>query len=112
MASNGPASTASTASPTEAKLSILHILSPSPDVPQRLTFNDIPLATNIADLKQRISQSLPTQPPASQQRLIYRGRPLLNDWTTLEDILDPSDVSVIITSAMIRAQRSILINLL
>lgn len=91
MASNGPASTASTASPTEAKLSILHILSPSPDVPQRLTFNDIPLATNIADLKQRISQSLPTQPPASQQRLIYRGRPLLNDWTTLEDILDPSD---------------------
>ena len=105
MASKSPAegaSAAPTGSLTDTKLSILHILSPSPDVPQRLTFNDIPLATSIADLKQRISQSLPTQPPANQQRLIYRGRPLLNDCTVLEDILDPSDVSVAIMS-LIRA---------
>lgn len=72
---------------------VLHVLSPSLEAPNRLTFNDLPLTTTVAELKERISQSIPSRPTAEQQRLIYRGKPLLDGSVTLQNILEPSDVS-------------------
>lgn len=72
---------------------VLHVLSPSLEAPNRLTFNDLPLTTTVAELKERISQSIPSRPSADKQRLIYRGKPLVNDRAMLQNILEPPDVS-------------------
>lgn len=72
----------------------LHVLSPSLPPPSRFTLNDLPRATTIAGLKTRISQSIPSQPSLENQRLIYRGRPLVNHHDTLEGILEPPGVSI------------------
>lgn len=72
---------------------VLHVLSPSLDAPNRITFEELPVALTVAELKARITQAMPTKPHASQQRLIYRGKPLLNDSMVLQQILDPPDVS-------------------
>lgn len=71
----------------------LHVLSPSLPPPSRFTLNDLPRATTIAGLKTRISQSIPSRPSLENQRLIYRGRPLVNHHDTLEGILEPPGVS-------------------
>jgi len=71
----------------------LHVLSPSLPPPSRFTLNDLPRSTTVADLKTRISQSIPGQPSSVSQRLIYRGKPLMNQNETLQTILEPPDVS-------------------
>lgn len=72
---------------------ILHILSPSVEAPNRLTLNDLPLTTKVGELKDHIYRVVASQPRPETQRLIYRGKPLLNDAETLRNIVDPSDVS-------------------
>ena len=62
----------------------LNILSPSGD---KLTFNDYPVSTTIAEVKSRIRDTVETAPPPERQRLIYRGKPLLQESATLEDVL-------------------------
>jgi len=71
----------------------LHVLSPSLPPPSRFTLNDLPRSTTVADLKTRISQSIPSQPSSVNQRLIYRGKPLMNQNETLQTILEPPGVS-------------------
>jgi Ubiquitin family len=72
---------------------ILHVLSPSPEVNSgRITFPSIPLDTKISHLKSRIQNSMTVPAPPERQRLIYRGRPLLNMETPLRQILQ-SEVS-------------------
>lgn len=71
----------------------LHVLCPSLQPPNRFTINNLPLSTTVADLKSHISQSVPNRPPPESQRLIYRGKPLLNDGAILGHILEPVDVS-------------------
>ena len=46
----------------------------SPSLVQPLTLRDVPAATTVRQLKERIRQELPTRPADNQQRLIYRGR--------------------------------------
>ncbi|MCJ1379612.1 hypothetical protein MMC17_002714 [Xylographa soralifera] len=64
----------------------LNILSPSSEVPQKLTYPDIPTSTTIRELKQRIQNDVETRPGPERQRLIYRGRALVQEEKTLEDI--------------------------
>ncbi|EAW22278.1 uncharacterized protein NFIA_009580 [Aspergillus fischeri NRRL 181] len=67
----------------------LHVLCPS--LPNRFTFNDLPLSTTVAGLKARLTESIPSRPAPSNQRLIWRGRALLDDAMTLESVLGPTD---------------------
>ena len=72
---------------------ILHVLSPSPEINGgRITFPSIPLETKISHLKSRIQNSMTAPAPPERQRLIYRGRALVNMDTTLRQVLQ-SEVS-------------------
>jgi hypothetical protein len=71
---------------------ILHILSPSLQAPNRITLNQLPLTTKIGELKDHIYRTVASQPRPETQRLIYRGKPLLNDGETLQNIVEPSEV--------------------
>lgn len=77
---------------------VLHVLSPS--LENRLTFDNLPLTTTVGALKERITQSIPSRPSAAQQRLIYRGKALLDDNVTLQNILEPPTVSTRIGVAL------------
>ena len=64
----------------------LNVLSPSAEVPEKLTYPAIPTSTTILELKQKIQTDIETRPSPERQRLIYRGRALVQDDRTLEDI--------------------------
>jgi Ubiquitin family len=66
----------------------LIILSPSSEVINngRMSYPKIALDTTIAQLRDRIQNDLPARPSPQQQRLIYRGRPLLHGELTLRQI--------------------------
>ncbi|KAG5300509.1 ubiquitin family protein [Histoplasma ohiense] len=76
---------------TPARTVDLHILSPSPEVPARVTLDNLPLAMKILDLKTRLSETLPSRPRPDIQRLIYRGKPLLNNEERLSNIVQHAD---------------------
>lgn len=63
----------------------LQILSPSVGV-NTLSFPALAASTTVAQLKQKIRETLPLQPAADQQRLIHRGRLLARDTESLRDI--------------------------
>lgn len=80
--------------PTDASPTIiLHILSPSLEAPNRITLNHLPLTTKIGELKNHIHHAVASQPRPETQRLIYRGKVLVNDGETLQNIVEPPDVS-------------------
>ncbi|TFA99807.1 hypothetical protein CCMA1212_008050 [Trichoderma ghanense] len=64
----------------------LQVVSPSVGVSRPLLFPGLPAATTIRQLKERIRQSLPLRPSDEHQRLIYRGRALVRDADSLQDI--------------------------
>lgn len=64
----------------------LNILSPSTEVPNKLTLRDCTPATTVAELKSKIQNTVEAKPAPERQRLIYRGRPLIQDTATLTDI--------------------------
>ena len=70
----------------------LNILSPSTEVPAKLTFRDCTPSTTVADLKVKIQNAVATRPAPERQRLIYRGRPLVQDTVTLADVFTHSAV--------------------
>ncbi|EER38048.1 ubiquitin family protein [Histoplasma capsulatum H143] len=76
---------------TPAQTVDLHILSPSLEVPTRVTLDNLPLAMKILDLKTRLSETLPSRPRPDIQRLIYRGKPLLNNEERLSNIVQHAD---------------------
>ena len=80
---------------------VLHVLSPSLEAPNRITLNDLPLATKIGELKDHIYHAVASKPRPETQRLIYRGKPLLNDGEALQNIVEPPDVSA--TKVFLRA---------
>ncbi|GFF23094.1 hypothetical protein IFM46972_00548 [Aspergillus udagawae] len=88
MASNS-SDQPSAASETGPRSITLHVLCPS--LPNRFTFDDLPLSTTVAGLKARLTESIPSRPAPSNQRLIWRGRALLDDAMTLESVLGPMD---------------------
>ncbi|OKL64104.1 hypothetical protein UA08_01042 [Talaromyces atroroseus] len=72
----------------------LRILSPSFESSQRLSFDNLPASTTVADVKNLITPLAPNHPTPDQQRLIYRGRPLLDNSAALQDVLEPPLQSV------------------
>ncbi|KAH0493642.1 hypothetical protein TgHK011_000299 [Trichoderma gracile] len=64
----------------------LQVVSPSVGVSRPLLFPGLPAATTIKQLKERIRQSLPLRPSDEHQRLIYRGRALVRDADSLQDV--------------------------
>ncbi|KAG6023312.1 hypothetical protein E4U19_004454 [Claviceps sp. Clav32 group G5] len=64
----------------------LQIVSPSVGVDRPLLFPELPAETTIKQLKGKIRHALPTRPPDESQRLIHRGRVLLQEADSLLDI--------------------------
>ncbi|EGE80648.1 ubiquitin family protein [Blastomyces dermatitidis ATCC 18188] len=79
----------SSASSSDVQTIVLHIVSPS--LQNRVTLNNVPLAIKILELKTRLSEALPNHPRPDVQRLIYRGKPLLNNEDQLGNIVAPAD---------------------
>lgn len=79
--------------PKETSTISLRILSPSFEPNQRLSFEKLSLLTTVGDVKNLIAPLAPNHPTPEQQRLIYRGRPLLNSNATLESVLESPLVS-------------------
>ncbi|PGH15901.1 hypothetical protein AJ79_02068 [Helicocarpus griseus UAMH5409] len=75
----------------EPQTIVLHIISPSLEAPNRITLDDLPVTINIADLKTRLSETLPNRPGPDTQRLIYRGKPLSNNEEPLSNIVEQND---------------------
>ncbi|KAI4283552.1 MAG: hypothetical protein L6R38_002082 [Xanthoria sp. 2 TBL-2021] len=66
---------------------VLNVLSPSTEeVPKKLTFADIPISTTVRALKERIQTTVPARPPLLRQRLIYQGKVLASEETSLKDV--------------------------
>lgn len=84
MEEQGSSSRAS-AKDSEQKIN-LNVLSPSFGIPNKISFQDIPTSTTIGELKKRIYDVVPSKPSPQWQRLIYRGRALIQDSLTLKDI--------------------------
>lgn len=81
---------------------VLNVLSPSTEeVPKKLTFADIPISTTVRALKERIQTTVPARPPLLRQRLIYQGKVLASEETSLKDVFGQEAVSVAITSCAI-----------
>ncbi|KAI9373105.1 hypothetical protein BJX61DRAFT_504565 [Aspergillus egyptiacus] len=72
---------------------VLHVLCPSLPSPNRFTFRDLPLSTTIADLRVRLSESVPSRPPSNCQKLFYLGKLLSDDNVTLQSLFEPLDSS-------------------
>lgn len=66
---------------------LLHVLSPSSEVPNKLTFTEFPTSATVAELKKAIQDAVATRPAPERQRLIYRGRALLQDNISISDII-------------------------
>ncbi|KAJ6444162.1 Ubiquitin family protein [Purpureocillium lavendulum] len=64
----------------------LQVVSPSVGVNRPLLFPDLPAATTIKGLKDRIRLALPLRPADENQRLIHRGRALLRESDSLLDV--------------------------
>ena len=72
----------------------LHVLSPSAEVPNKLTFPLVDISTTVGELKRKIQDAVDTKPAPERQRLIYRGKPLTRDNFTLKDVFGEEAVSV------------------
>ncbi|KAL8838991.1 MAG: hypothetical protein Q9170_001921 [Blastenia crenularia] len=72
--------------PTEQTI-VLNVLSPSTEeIPNKLTFPEIPIATTVKALKERIQDAVPARPALPRQRLIYQGKVLASDEASLKSI--------------------------
>lgn len=80
------------ASKSAAKAILLHVLSPSIEIPNKLTFSDVPTTTTVAELKTKICNAVPSRPATERQRLIYRGKALVKDGATLAEIFSQETV--------------------
>ncbi|KAL8793133.1 MAG: hypothetical protein Q9195_004245 [Heterodermia aff. obscurata] len=81
------------AAPSVTQKITLNILSPSDEVPDKLTFNDCPTSTTVAELKLKICGAVATRPAPERQRLIYRGKPLTQDSATLGEVFSQEVIS-------------------
>ena len=75
---------------------VLHVLCPTLASPNRFTFHDFTLSSTVASLKTRLSESIPSQPTPAIQKLIYCGKPISNDGLTLQSVLEPVEVNILV----------------
>ncbi|KAL8995198.1 MAG: hypothetical protein Q9169_005031 [Polycauliona sp. 2 TL-2023] len=79
--------TSSDRSMPKAQTIVLNVLSPSTEeIPRKLTFADLPISTTVRALKERIQTTVPAKPALPRQRLIYQGKVLASEESTLKDI--------------------------
>ncbi len=72
----------------------LRVISPSRGVPTPITYADLPAATTVRVLKEKLRGELEASTPSDVRlRLIHRGRVLSSDEATLEDVLGATAVS-------------------
>lgn len=92
MADERTSASSAPAAPEDAPLLVnLQIVSPSAGVGS-LRFPDLPAATTIRQLKEKIREVLASRPADEDQRLIHRGRLLARDTDTLRDVLGEESV--------------------
>lgn len=89
----GPSTASSDDAGSGAQTIVLHVLSPSTEVPKKLTFPAIPTSTTVGELKLKIRDAVATKPAPERQRLIYRGKALTNYSTMLSDLFGQDIVS-------------------
>ncbi|KAL8738783.1 MAG: hypothetical protein Q9181_000461 [Wetmoreana brouardii] len=66
---------------------VLNILSPSTEeIPNKLSFSDIPVSTTVRALKEKIQYAVAARPSLQRQRLIYQGKVLASDQASLKDV--------------------------
>ena len=94
MEHNQSASPSRTAAAPEQQRVLLHVLSPSAEVPQRLAFPDFSISSTVHELKIAIRNEVTTKPAPERQRLIYRGRALVHDHVTLREVIGQEAVSL------------------
>jgi hypothetical protein len=70
----------------------LQVVSPSVGVNGPLSFSQLPTATTIKQLKERIREALSIRPPDENQRLIHRGRLLARETETMAEIFGQDTV--------------------
>lgn len=93
MASNGsdsvlsepPETSTSGPQQDQVNLRVTYLLTGNPRPPHPL--GSLPVSTTIEGLKERIQAELPEHPSSAEQRLIYQGRPLLQNNATLREVL-------------------------
>ena len=82
-----PSAEASTSSKSPSKNILLHVLSPAVEVPNsRLTFSAVSASTTIEELKKKIQDAISTKPSPERQRLIYRGKALVRNEASLQEV--------------------------
>ncbi|KAI9848809.1 MAG: hypothetical protein M1838_000362 [Thelocarpon superellum] len=64
----------------------LHILSPSPEIPNQLSLPSVLPSTTVGQLKTLIHDAVATSPSPGRQRLIHRGRMLGSDSETMLEV--------------------------
>lgn len=84
-----------------AQTILLHVLSPSTEIPHKLIFSDVPTSTTVAELKTRICNAVPSRPASGRQRLIYRGKALVKDGATLAEIFSQETVRLLYSTLAI-----------
>jgi hypothetical protein len=82
-------------SPSEGASANLNILCQTLPPPGRFPMTNLPLTITIGQLRNRIAEIFPGNPPPATQRLIYQGRALLDDSVTLGAILPSANVSLL-----------------
>ncbi|MCJ1427815.1 hypothetical protein MMC29_005721 [Sticta canariensis] len=93
MEEGGSSAQASSKSPiSKPRTILLHVLSPSVEVPNKLTFADVPISTTVGELKTKICDAVPTRPSPDRQRLIYGGKALVQETALLKDIFSPEQI--------------------
>ena len=72
----------------------VHIVSPSSEVPNKLTLPNLDKKLTLGELKQKIQDAASSKPSPARQRLIYRARPLIRDDMTLQEIFGSLEVQM------------------
>jgi hypothetical protein len=80
-----PPSDAVSLPPDHVSLRVTYLVTGNPRPPHSLGV--LPLTTTISTLKDKIQAELPEHPSPVEQRLIYQGRPLLQNDATLREVL-------------------------
>lgn len=104
MEEGGSSAQASSQAPTSNPQTILlHVLSPSVEVPNKLTFSNVPISTTVGELKTKICNAVSTRPSPDRQRLIYGGKALVQETATLKDIFSQEKVRCYALGAVLLA---------
>ncbi|KAI9814246.1 MAG: hypothetical protein M1827_003412 [Pycnora praestabilis] len=71
----------------KSKTIFLHILSPSSEIANKLSFPSLPSTTTVGDLKNKVRDAVVSKPSTERMRLIHQGRVVARDSDTMKDVL-------------------------